>query len=249
MMVRDASVVKRSGAWSALRCFKKSLSRRLPPQRQNITAPLFTLCYSAMSVALASSCYFVHCVLVSPVAWSCMDKKERIKLTQDQRDAIDEYNTGVSPDKKVNKHYSAARAQWLNENIFEPSGVELAPLPPPQKLKKAQWDAQRSSQPTTSTHSMSKPRVSAYEDDEDITFTVPRYTFADPIKDIITDELKAGNKKLLKEVDARLEKFGAELSSSITKSIAAMLVSILYKDITTQAIYHSLYVITGAGQE
>lgn len=177
-----------------------------------------------MTFALAPSCYFVHRVLFLQVAWSCMDKKTRIKLTQDQRDAIDEYNTGVSPDKKVNKHYSAARAQWLNENIFEPSNVALVPVPPPQKLKKAQWDAQRSNQPTTSTHSMS--RGLAYEvDDEDITFTVPRDTFADPIKHIIIQELKVGNKKLLKEVDARLEKFGEELSSSITKSIAAMLVS------------------------
>jgi hypothetical protein len=179
-----------------------------------------------------------------------MDKKERIKLTQDQRDAIDEYNTGVSPEKKVNKHYSAARAQWLNENIFEPSDVELVPVPLPHKLKKAQWDAQRiSSQPTTSTHSMSarKPRVAAYEDDEDImgTFSVPRDIFADPIKDIITEELKAGNKKLLKEVDVRLEKFKQELSSSITKSIAAMLVSLHHQhlpahNITTQTTYHLL---------
>jgi len=183
-----------------------------------------------------------------------MGKTERIKLTEEQKEAIDEHNTCVSPDKKVNKHYSAKRAQWLNENIFEPSGVDLAPLPPPGKLKKAQWDAQRSSQPTTSTHSMSgRKRVPAYdEDDEDITFTVPRNTFADPIKDIINDELRAGNKNLLKEVDARLVKFGADLSSSITKSIAAMLVRYHLQHITVYNItttYHLLQSITAEGQE
>lgn len=180
-----------------------------------------------------------------------MGNTERIKLTKEQKEAIDEHNTCVSPDKRVNKHYSAERAKWLNENVFEPSGVELVPVPPPQKLKKALWDAQRSSQPTASTHSMSaRKRVPADEvDDEGITFTVSRDTFADPIKDIITDELRAGNKKLLKEVDARLQKFGAELSSSITKSIATMLVRYHHHlpshNITTT--YHLLQVITAEG--
>jgi hypothetical protein len=213
-----------------------------------------TLCYSAMSLPLVANFPLAHCVPVSRLAWSRMGKTERIKLTKFQKEAIDVWNEGKSPADKLQRRYCSTRAQWLNDNIFAPSRVELVPVPPPQKLKKAQWDAQRSSQPTTSTHSMSarKPRVPAYEvDDKDITFTVPRDTFADPIKDIIADELKAGNKKLLKEVDARLEKFGAELSSSITRSIAAMLVRYHHHlpvhNITI--IYHLLQVITAEGQE
>jgi len=166
-----------------------------------------------------------------------MGKTERIKLTDAQKAAIDDYNIDLQPAERVNKHYSAERAQWLNDTIFAPAEVELVPVPQEQKLKKAQRDARRSSQPTASTISMSG-RKSGFAaaarggDDEDITFNVSlnRDSFTDPIKDIIAEQLedlknefftKSDGKKLLKEFDIRLSKFGQDL----TKSIASMLAS------------------------
>lgn len=159
-----------------------------------------------------------------------MGKTERYKLSHAQKAAIDEYNLEFEPEQKVNKHYSGDRAQWLNDNVFAPAGVELVPVPHEQKLKKAQRDARRNSQATSS---MSGRFGGARRgDDENITFdvSITRDSFADPIKDIITEQLgalknefftKADGKKLLKEFDGRLSKFGDDL----TKSIASMLVS------------------------
>lgn len=168
-----------------------------------------------------------------------MSKQERYKLSEAQKEAIDEYNTNRPKSEKVNKHYSAERAQWLNDNIFGPARLELVPIRSEDKIKKAQRDAQRSSQPTTSTHSMSGrklPSAPRRSDAEGISFnvSVARGSFTVPIKEVVDDQLeelkqelftKDDGKKLMKEFDERLEHFGQELSSSITKSIATLLVS------------------------
>lgn len=85
---------------------------------------------------------------------------ERVKLTDEQQEAIKDYNK--SHEAKVNLHYAAYRAQWLNDNIFSPAGVELCPIPPPHKLKKAIADSARASGRSTGTQeatsSMSAPK-------------------------------------------------------------------------------------------
>lgn len=167
-----------------------------------------------------------------------MGKTERFKLSAAQKAAIDEYNNELPEGAaKVNKHYSAERAQWLNDNIFAPAEVALVPVPSAQKLKKALFDARRnSSQPTASapSHSMSGRKPSSVPDEE-INFNVSMSydSFADPIKEAITDQLqvlrsefftKADGKRLLRDMDSRLLKF----EENITKSIASMLVSLSF---------------------
>lgn len=158
-----------------------------------------------------------------------MGKAERIKLSDAQKAAIDDYNRDLQPADKVNKHYSAERAQWLNDNVFDPADVELVPVPAEEKLKKAQRDARRNSQPSASMSRKFGFGGARSGDDEDITFNVSmsRDSFIDPLKDIITEQLKSelftksDGKKLLKEFDVRLSKF----EQVLTKSIATMLVS------------------------
>ena len=168
----------------------------------------------------------------SSPAECCMGKAERIKLSDAQKAAIDDYNRDLQPADKVNKHYSAERAQWLNDNVFAPADVELVPVPAEEKLKKAQRDARRNSQPSASMSRKFGFGGARSGDDEDITFNVSmsRDSFIDPLKDIITEQLgdlkselftKSDGKKLLKEFDVHLSKFGQVL----TKSIATMLVS------------------------
>jgi hypothetical protein len=178
-----------------------------------------------------------------------MGKAERVKLSKAQKEAITEYNLTLPGHAKVNRRYCAERAQWLNDNIFAPAEVDLLPVPPKKKVEKAQRDARRSSQPTASTLSMSgrKPAATFEYDDDDISFkpriSMSRASFADPIKDIITEQLqdlkgefftKTDSKQLLKQIDSRLLRF----EQNITKSMASLLVSCYLSPLITISTYH-----------
>lgn len=92
-----------------------------------------------------------------PIVFASMPG-ERVKFTDEQKAAIDEYNKELPKSERLTKKYAADRAQWVNENVFEPRGVELCPIPSKAKLNKALADARRVSvQPQTSeaTSSMS----------------------------------------------------------------------------------------------
>ncbi len=174
--------------------------------------------------------------------------RARITFSKAQRAAITLYNENRPAHKeKVNNHYCAARAQWLNNTIFGPAGVDLVPLPSPKKLQKSQLDARRnSSQPTGSTLSMSG-RKSGSAAARGFTFNVSMTSddFADPIKDIIAEQLedltgefftKADGKQLMKQIDSRLLSY----EQSITRSIASLLVSCNLSPFT---YHHSLITI------
>lgn len=185
-----------------------------------------------------------------------MGKTERAKLSEAQKEAIDKYNLLLPGHAKVNKRYCAERAQWLNDNIFAPAEVDLLPVPPEKKVEKAQRDARRnSSQPTASTLSMSG-RKSGSAAAQGFTFNVSMTSddFADPIRDIITEQLeglkgefftKTDSKQLLKQFNSRLLSFEQDITrhlksfeQNITMSIASLLVSF---HLSPSSYHHAIY--------
>jgi hypothetical protein len=155
---------------------------------------------------------------------------ERVKFTDAQKAAIDAHNKDLPKSERLTKKYAADRAQWVNENVFEPRGVELCPEPTKTKLNKALADARRVSGHTTTsgaTSSMSQ-RAGAGPS---------RFSKASSIIKVSVDE------DLLKElVSSAVKEELAELKNYIKETIRRT-GDIIVKEVVKQVVSYHLSLI------
>jgi hypothetical protein len=160
---------------------------------------------------------------------------ERVKFTDAQKAAIDAYNKDLPKDDRLTKKYAADRAQWLNEKVFEPSGVEFCLVPSRSKLRKALADSRRVSgrtETSEATSSMSQRGGAGPSRSSKIggifKVSVDEERLKDVVSTAVTEEM-AEYKDYIKQV---LREMGVVIVRDVVNQVVRF-ITVIYYHITT----------------